>query len=264
MPITAYLHFLSVVIGLLSGRTHVAFSDEASADEGNVEFHGMEINHQWSKSVAFEKMFQDYIATFVTKNVTCFSMLRPFSELKITEEFTKYPQYLDLCTSCNVNWKILGSSELRGREAASDSKLEAPFDRAQDRLRSKPMSKWCGSCPKCAFVFAMLAAFLPLKDLEKIFGENLFADEKLLPLYRELLGLEGSKPFECVGTPQETAAAFILARRRDDWDDTPVMKMFIDEVLPEITNEEEMIGEAMLPSAEHCIPEIFQPLMKDL
>jgi UDP-N-acetyl-alpha-D-muramoyl-L-alanyl-L-glutamate epimerase len=238
VPITAYLHFLSVVIGLLSGRTHVAFSDEASADVGNVDFHGMEINHQWSKSIAFEKAFQEYISTFVTKSVTCFSMLRPFSELKITEMFCAYPQYLGLCTSCNRNWQIL----------AKDA----------DRPR------WCGQCPKCAFVFAMLAAFLSKDRVLSIFGKNLFADETLLPLYRELLGLEGFKPFECVGTPEETAAAFILARRRDDWDDDAVMKMFIDEALPEITDEEEMIGEAMLSSDDHCIPAPFQSLVADL
>lgn len=240
VPITAYLHFLSIVIGLLTGRTHIAFSDEASADVGNVEFHGMEINHQWSKSIAFEKAFQEYVSTYVTKNATCFSLLRPFSELKITEKFCEYPQYFGLCTSCNVNWKILKDPQQHPSAGAG---------------------LWCHNCPKCAFVFAMMAAFLPKQDVEKMFGKNLFADEKLLPLYRELLGLEGFKPFECVGTPEETAAAFILARKRDDWDDLPVMKMFIDEALPEVTDEDEMIGEAMMSSTEHCIPERFQSIV---
>ncbi len=256
VPITAYLHFLSIVIGLLTGRGYIAFSDEKSADIGNVEFHGMEINHQWSKSIIFEKAFQEYISTYVTKNATCFSLLRPFSELKITEKFCEYPQYFDLCTSCNVNWKIISSYENEKLRVTSDSKLET--------RNSKPAGKWCGECPKCVFVFAMMAAFLPKQDVEKMFGKNLFADEKLLPLYRELLGLEGFKPFECVGTPEETAAAFILARKRDDWDDLPVMKMFIDEALPEVTDEDEMIGEAMLQSDDHCIPEAFQTLIKDL
>lgn len=252
VPITAYLHFLSIVIGLLSDKTHVAFSDEASADEGNVEFHGMEINHQWSKSVAFEKAFQEYVSTFVTKSVTCFSLLRPFSELKITELFCEHPEYLEMTTSCNVNWKILGQKP----PATSPELLEAGGQRLE--------GKWCGNCPKCAFVFAMLAAYRPKKEMEKIFGKNLFAEPSLLPLYKELLGLEGSKPFECVGTPEETAAAFILARKRDDWEDTAAMKLFVEEVLPEITNEDEMVGEAMLPSNDHCIPEIFQPLINNL
>ncbi len=235
VPITAYLHFLSVVIGLVSGKTHVAFSDEASADEGNVEFHGMEINHQWSKSIAFEKAFQEYVSTFVTKQVTCFSMLRPFSELKITELFTGYPTYLEMTTSCNRNWQILSKESNRPR--------------------------WCGECPKCAFVFAMLAAFLPRKEVERIFGKNLFAEISLMPLYKELLGLEGFKPFECVGTPEETAAAFVLARKRDNWDDTPIMSMFIESVLPTIDNPEKLINKVMTKSDEHCIPNEFLSLL---
>ncbi len=248
VPITGYLHFLSVVIGLLSGRSDVVFSNERSADEGNVEFHGMEINHQWSKSVEFERMFQQYIATFVTKNVACFSLLRPFGELKIVELFIQYPQYFDACTSCNTNWRITTKplSPLGGKGLGIGGGL------------------WCNTCPKCAFAFALFAAFLPKADVERIFGKNLFTDETLLPLFKELLGLEGFKPFECVGTPQETAAAFILARRRDDWDDDVIMKMFIDELLPAITDEEEMIGEAMLPSPDHCIPGDFKNVIAHL
>jgi hypothetical protein len=39
--------------------------------------------------------------------------------------------------------------------------------------------------------------------MNNIFGKNLFADKALLPLFRELLGMEGCKPFECVGTNEE-------------------------------------------------------------
>ena len=228
VPITGYLYFLSVVIGLLSGKTHVAFSNEESAEEGNVEFHGKEINHQWSKSVAFERMFQTYVSTFITKNVTCFSMLRTLSELKIAEVFCTYPQYLPMATSCNKNWQILSKDAGRPR--------------------------WCGTCPKCAFAFTLFSAFLPKNDLEGMFGGNLFEDETLLPLFRELLGLEGHKPFECVGTKEETAAAFIMAHNRGEHEGTAAMNMFVKECLPEITEPDEMIGAAMMQRMEHAIP----------
>ncbi len=260
VPITAYINFLSVVIGLLSGRSDVVFSNERSANEGNIEFHGMEINHQWSKSIEFEQAFQQYVSTFVTKNVTCFSLLRTLGELKIVELFTNYPQYFSCFSSCNRNWKLLkgkrwtpsdmGNSEEQARRQGGD-------------MRKVPEREgWCGTCPKCAFAFSLFAAFLPKADLVQIFGKNLFADASLMPLFKELLGLEGFKPFECVGTPEETAAAFILARRRDDWDDDVIMKMFIDEALPSITDEEEMIGEAMLPTKEHCIPDEFLSIIE--
>lgn len=110
----------------------------------------------------------------------------------------------------------------------------------------------------------MLSAFLSRKDVEAIFGGNLFADASLLHLYRELLGLEGFKPFECVGTPKETIAALLLARKRDAWDDTAVIKMFIEEILPSVKNEEDMIKEVLQPSKDHCIPDVFQSLIQDV
>lgn len=239
VPITAYLHFLSIVISLLSGHTYTAFSNEESAEEGNVEFHGRQINHQWSKSLAFEEQFQDYIDIFVTKDTTCFSMLRTLSELSITKILAKnYPHYLPLLTSCNRNWQILSKDSNR--------------------------SRWCGGCPKCAFAFALFAAFLPKADVISMFGKDLFDDASLLPLYRELLGITGHKPFECVGTPEETAAAFILIQRRGEFEGTAAMTMFMDEALPEITEPDEMIGEAMMQRSNHAIPEQFLPLLKDL
>ena len=52
----------------------------------------------------------------------------------------------------------------------------------------------------------------------------------LKPLYRELLGLQGIKPFECVGTPEETKEAFRLAQKKGEMNDTVMMKMFTKDV----------------------------------
>ena len=235
VPITAYLSFLSVVIAIVTGHTDVVLSNESSANEGNIEWKGRSINHQWSKSMAFERMLQEYLAQFVTKDVSCFSLLRRWSELSIVEKFVEYPQYLPLFTSCNRNWHLLAKKEMP--------------------------SKWCGECPKFAFAFLLLAAFLPKDEVVGVFGKNLFEDAKLLPLYRELLGLTGQKPFECVGTPTEVQAAFLMAKNRGEFDGTPVMKMFLDESEPSVTNEDETIGEAMLPSDDHAIPADFLPLV---
>jgi hypothetical protein len=60
----------------------------------------------------------------------------------------------------------------------------------------------------------MMRAFLPAEEVNEVFGRNLFADETLLPLFRELLGIEGCKPFECVGTNEEMAVALKLVNER--------------------------------------------------
>jgi hypothetical protein len=165
-----------------------------------VEFHGKEINHQWSKSEEFEKLFQNYIHDFVTGTVQYGSQLRDKTELQIVGEFVKYPQYFHCTTSCNTNWRI---------------------------VKEKPKELWCGKCPKCAFVFALFAAYLPKATVLEIFGKNFFEDATLSSLYKELLGLEGFKPFECVGTPEETTEAFTMAHKKGEWDDGIIMQQFL-------------------------------------
>jgi UDP-N-acetyl-alpha-D-muramoyl-L-alanyl-L-glutamate epimerase len=231
VPITAYLTMLATVLAILRGETGVVFSNERSANEGNVEYLGTEINHQWSKSLEFERMYQEQLRAFT--EVEVFSLLRPLSELRITQLFTQYPQYLPLMTSCNENWKILAKSK----------KLSGGL--------------WCGTCPKCAFVFAMIAAFVPYADAVKLFGKDLFADEALLPLYKELLGIDGFKPFECVGTSDETKAAFALIHDRGDAEGTAAMTLFTKDVLPKINDPKALIDAALAATGDHAIPDRF-------
>lgn len=162
--------------------------------------------------------------------------MRPLSELHITKLLTQYPQYLPLFTSCNKNWVILAK-------------------------RDKNAGKWCGACPKCAFAFALLAAFLPKSELTNIFGGIFFAYPELQTFYAELFGLQGSKPFECVGTVEETEAAFLMAHKRGDLEETAAMTMFTEKVLLGITNPDALIKTMMSPVPEHAIPEEFQSLI---
>lgn len=225
VPISAYISFLAVAIAILGGHTDVIFSNERGANEGNVEYKGKTINHQWSKSLEFERMFQDYLTRYVTKDVAYFSLLRRYDELKIVELFVGYPEYRTLFTSCNRNWHLVAKKEMP--------------------------TLWCGICPKCAFAFALLAAFLPKDELVSLFGKNLFEDETLIPLYKELLGLEGFKPFECVGTPEEVQAAFHLIRERGEFEGTPVLALYTGK------NGQALVDAAMTPSDDHAIPEAF-------
>lgn len=235
VPITAYLSVLSALLAVLYDYDAVALSNERSANIGNVEFKGLMVNHQWSKSVEFERMFRKHLTDAIQTNTEYFSAVRPFSELKIAQMFSAHPEYFERVTSCNANWKILDE------------------DRTEKR--------WCGTCPKCAFVFACMAAFLDKEDLMTMFGSNLFEDEKLMPLFEELLGFRNFKPFECVGTPEETKAAFILAHRCGELEDTPIMKMFVSSVLKTIKKPDALIKEILEPAGEHFIPEAFRPFI---
>ena len=221
VPITAYISFLSIIIAILGGFDAVVFSNERSSSYGNIDYLGMTINHQWSKSLKFENSLKTYIAQFITPSVQYLNPLRPLSELKIAQLFARHPQYFEQATSCNRNWTLITQMNVNKR--------------------------WCGTCPKCAFSFALFAAFLPESTVTAMFGENLFKNTKLLPLYRELWGEEGFKPFECVGTPEETQAALYLASKNPDYSESVVIKTFRASVLSDMEDPEHLTAELFTP-----------------
>jgi hypothetical protein len=187
-PFTAVLSFLSVFCAALFGYKNIVFSNEKSADEGNVRYLDKIINHQWSKSSEFERKFRNYCKKYLTKDINYFSYLRKYTELEISRMFTKYPKYFSVFSSCN---RVVSPPSLKLRRV-----------------------KWCGNCPKCLFVYATLYPFLEKKILLKIFGRDIFQNRKLLPTMKSLIGQVSHKPFECVGTYRESKKAFQLSLQR--------------------------------------------------
>jgi 7-cyano-7-deazaguanine synthase in queuosine biosynthesis len=181
VPITATYLFSAAFAAKAHGIADVVLSLERSAEEGNVEYLGLMINHQYSKSLEFERLAAAYVKEYIDPGMRVFSLLRPLYELQIVREFARHPQYFSKFVSCN-----------RGLKTCS----------------------WCGECAKCAFMFAALSAFLPSATVEGIFKKNLFEDEALLPLYTELIGRGAQKPFDCVGTYDENLLALYLSSKQ--------------------------------------------------
>ncbi len=177
-PFSAYLAMLGVTCAVLCGYRRVIVANEHSADEGNVEFLGREVNHQYSKTLRFESAFRWYSQTYLTKDVHYFSLLRPLYEVQIARLFAHYPQYFDSFASCN---------------------------------RNQREGSWCRECAKCLSTFTLLYPFLHFNDVTRIFGADLFERAEALPLIRELLGFAEHKPFECVGTTEEMLVALYLS-----------------------------------------------------
>jgi hypothetical protein len=177
-PFSAYLAMLGVTCAVLFGYGRVIVANERSADEGNVEFLGSEVNHQYSKTLRFESAFRWYSETYLSKEAQYFSLLRPLYEVQIARLFARYPQYFRSFTSCN---------------------------------RNQREGSWCKQCAKCLSTFALLYPFLQDNDITCIFGADLFERAEALPLIRELLGFTEHKPFECVGTTEEMLVALSLS-----------------------------------------------------
>jgi UDP-N-acetylmuramoylalanine--D-glutamate ligase len=184
IPISAIYAFLGIFSAALYGYKQVIVGNEHSSNFGNITYKGLEINHQWSKSLEFETLFQDYVKHFITPDITYFSLLRPFYEIRIVKMFAQMgKKYFPYFSSCNRNFKINNSQK----------------------------TLWCGECAKCVFVWTLLSAFLPKKELVAMFGKNLYEDEKLLPMFKNVLGFGQMKPFDCVGTFEEAQTAMHLA-----------------------------------------------------
>jgi hypothetical protein len=169
-----YVAFLTAYLG---GFHSIVLANEFSANFSNVVVDGVEINHQMGKSFARERTLDRYIARRIVKGIRYYSLVAPLYELQIARLFADAPRYFPAFVSCNVG-------QSRGR--------------------------WCKRCPKCAFIFLILAPFLDYDALEEIFGENLFArDEVRRWIVR--LTQPGPQPLECVGPKDEAKLALHLA-----------------------------------------------------
>ena len=59
-----------------------------------------------------------------------------------------------------------------------------------------------------------VAGFIAPAGMRKIFSSDYFLNPELASWFRQLVGIEGSKPFECVGTIEESKLAALLAIRQ--------------------------------------------------
>lgn len=228
-PFSAVVAFLSLYCAYLTGSENIILSNEASANEGNIE--GSAVNHQYSKSYEFESDFNAYVSENIMSGVRYFSILRPFGELQIAKEFCRHEEYLYKFRSCNKGSK---------------------------------KNIWCCCCSKCLFVFSMLAAFLPIEKVSDIFGENLLDKESLLPDFDGLVGLSPVKPFECVGTAEEVKYALALISEKLKKENKPLpllLKRFdISFTSSEILKEPIMSGF----NESHNIPDEFMKDVKEM
>ncbi|MGE5131634.1 MAG: endonuclease domain-containing protein [Gemmatimonadota bacterium] len=230
VPVTGILSAIAVMAAVLDGRDTVVMSNEWSASIPTIEAGGRAINHQYSKSAAFETAFRQVLGGAFGGQVTYFSALRPFTELWVAQKFAALTQYHDTFRSCNRAFHI---------------------DPA------KRLDHWCGQCDKCCFIDLILAPFVPAADLRRIFaGAEPLADPSLAGKFRALLGtLPDAKPFECVGEVNECRAAAVLAGQRPDRAGTPLLHLLAAE-LP--AGDSPPDAAALLrPVGEHAIPDAY-------
>jgi len=195
VPVTAMVTLLAVIGALASGHGGVAMSNEHSASAPNLRWRGRDINHQWSKSLAAETLIADAVAERLGDEFVVASYLRDRSELWVAQQFARSREYHHVFRSCN---------------------------RAFTQAQGSRAVNWCGTCDKCLFINLILAPFIDRASLREIFHAEPVADPRLDATLRSLIGLgHGHKPFECVGDPDESAAALEFISALPEWRDVP-------------------------------------------
>ncbi len=270
-PFSAYLAFFYALVGTLTGADYIALSNEQSANEANTTYKDHEINHQYSKTFEFENKFREYSDRFLQVNKNSryeglkgaphdvvgdgsnrsssgnetdsagshtpqyFSLLRPLHELQIAKLFaTHAKEHFSTFRSCNVGQK---------------------------------QGIWCHHCPKCLFAFLMLFPFLEYDQIiGEVFETNLFEDETLLNTAYSLVTPDQTKPFECVGSYEESKMAFYMSIKKyqEQGKDLPIiLKEINNQVLANEKNLDERVTELLSDWNEnHDVPEELENVLK--
>ena len=217
VPVTAMITLLTVTAAISSGRGGVAMSNEHSASSPNLAWRGRDVNHQWSKSWIAEGLIADAVSEVVGEDFVVASFLRERSELWVAEVFSRLTQYHHVFRSCN---------------------------RAFAQLRGQRATNWCGECDKCLFINLILAPFLSRDDLRAIFHAEPLSDPARVDQLRTLVGLGTThKPFECVGDPDESAAALTKVSAMREWSDVTHLAEIVELVRPEHDFDELLIAQ---------------------
>jgi hypothetical protein len=207
VPVTGIISAIAVLAAVLNDRDAVVMSNEWSASAPTLEHDGRPVNHQWSKSAAFEASFRELLQADPAGLPEYFSALRDRTELWVGVRFAALTQYHGTFRSCN---------------------------RAFHLDPGRRLDHWCGQCDKCVFIDLILAPFMSAQQLKAVFSADGGGDEPLdqpglKPKFQTLLG-SGTKPFECVGEVNECRAAVVLAAGRPDRGDTRLLRELAAEV----------------------------------
>jgi UDP-N-acetyl-alpha-D-muramoyl-L-alanyl-L-glutamate epimerase len=232
VPVTGVISAIAVLAAVLDDLDVVVMSNEWSASVPTLEYRGEPVNHQYSKSAAFEAGFRDVLAADPAGLPGYFSALRDRTELWVGDKLAALTEYHATFRSCNKAFII-------------------------DPARR--LDHWCGTCDKCCFIDLILAPFMSAEQLRAVFaadggGGEPLDNAELAPKFEALLG-SGTKPFECVGEVNECRAAVVLAARRADRAATPLLQR----LAAEINGRPDAPTEADIEAMRHPVGASFVP-----
>jgi hypothetical protein len=234
VPITAVISAAALVAAVVGRRDAVVLSNEWSASVPTLVHDGHPVNHQWSKSIEFERSLAQLVAGSLGPDIAVFSYLRPRTELWVAQQFARLSDFHATFRSCN---------------------------RAFHQDPAQRLDHWCGECDKCCFIDLILAPFMGADQLQAVFdGHEPLTNWALLPRFETLLALAPEvKPFECVGDTDECRAALFLAAQRPDRLDTPLLGELVARVHASADPGRYAPVDLLAPIEPHYIPDRYAP-----
>lgn len=234
VPVSLIFALVGCLNAIISGSKYVIVANESSASIPQVEHDGGLVNHQWSKSLEFEKLFQDFVHKNISKNIDYFSLVRPLTSIAVAKLFSGYPKYFEVFTSDNSLLKI------------------SPQEREHPR--------WSHNSPKTLSSYILLSPWMSDEDLQRTFGYNYLDDERLNNLFLGLLGKNETPILDCVGTPSELRLCLSVLFKSGRFTESSLMKTAKSEGLI-MENYDEPLKNALSPSTDHAVPtEIYTKL----
>jgi len=226
VPISLTFALTGCLLAACESSKYVIVANESSASIPQVKWGGQNVNHQWSKSLDFEVMFQKYVHDYISTDMQYFSAIRPLSSLAIAKIFSKYPQYFEVFTSDNSVFKI------------------------KQGQRTHP--RWSTDSPKSLSSYILLAPYLSDDELMQTFGRDFLDMPELEELFVSLLGRSNTPILDCVGTPDELLYSLQVLHNANRFSSSALMKKAVAEGLFNRVNQ---VSQNVKVIDTHAIPE---------
>lgn len=231
VPVTAINSAIATLVAVLGGFDPVVFANERSADEETLTVNGARVNHQYSKSYEFERLFA---AAAAEVGVGYFSLTRQLSELATVAVVANLPDLRGEILSCNRSYT---QAHMGFRDGGAATQ------------------RWCLHCDKCLFTFLCFAVFLTPDEAEAVFGGDPLRDLSLVDGFRRLWATE--KPFDCVGERAESAAAMAHLAGSGAWGGHPVVGALGEEAASFAAVTGATVEGFLPPRGEHSVPDRY-------
>ena len=114
-------------------------------------------------------------------------------------------------------------------------------------------------CSKCASTFSLLYPFLDGKNIFSIFNGNLYVDNNLWNVFQALMD-HNHRPFECVGTPDEIAAAMFMGLQKGR--KYNILERFEQTILSKLENPEKLVNNILNSQGTDSMPTNFSRLSR--